>query len=376
LSPSLKLTPADRLLLLAPHPDDESLATGGLLQRAVRVGAEVRVIFISDGDDNPWPQRMLERRWRIGPSGRQRWGSRRRQEAVAALRVLGIPEDRVHFLGLPDQGTTDALLEARESSIELLLSEVEKWRPTVIAAPSPHDVHPDHNALAVQLRLALARTHLRPRLLNYVVHRHGEWPRGEVALRLTPEECAIKREAILCHETQMALSRRRFLAYVRKTEPFFLSDDRPARHPIRGAHLEAGALCLRLYPTRIAPGRLLFVFESLAEGSVRWVVSLQRRSGVARIHDARTGSPRRRGTVRCDGDLLEVRIPLAPLLPITRLFVKYDRRIAFYDHAGWLEIPVGAAATPPCSAPPFSATSSSSRSFAPSSFGGVSAGLD
>ena len=376
MSPSLNLTPGDRLLIIAPHPDDESLATGGLIQRAVKIGAEVRVVFVSDGDNNPWPQRLLERRWRIGATGRERWGARRRAEALAALLVLGVPESSVVFLGWPDQGTTAALLHAHEQSIAVLTREIEAWRPTVIAAPSPYDVHPDHNALAVQLQLALARATCQPRQLRYFVHRSGALPRQHATLRLTEAEQAKKRNAILCHATQMALSRRRFLAYAGSTEQFFATDAAPPDHPIRHATIEAGALCLSLKTGKLPAGRVLIAFESLVEGSVRWIVSLRHRSGLARIHDATTGGPRRSGTVRTERGRLEVRIPLAPVLPVARIFVKYDRRLAFYDFAGWREVPVHATDSRSCSALPFSETSSSSPSFAPSSFGGASVGSD
>ena len=64
---TLALTPSDRLLVLVPHPDDESVATGGLLQHATAVGAKALVVFFTEGDNNPWAQRALEVRWRIGP---------------------------------------------------------------------------------------------------------------------------------------------------------------------------------------------------------------------------------------------------------------------------------------------------------------------
>jgi LmbE family N-acetylglucosaminyl deacetylase len=376
LSPSLQLTPGDRLLVVAPHPDDESLASGGLIQRAVRLSAEVRVIFISDGDNNPWPQRLLERRWRIGSQGRQRWGARRRAEAIAALRVLGVPEKDIVFLGWPDQGTTGALLHAREDSIDVLSREIGSWRPTILAAPSSYDVHPDHNALAVQLEIALARTTCRPRQLRYFIHRRGKLPRHPVTLRLTEAEQAKKRDAILCHATQMALSRRRFLAYARSTEQFFPTDAPPADHPIREASIEGGALCISVKSGKFGAGRLLLAFESLVEGSMRWSVALQNRPGRARIHDAITGAPRRSGTIRTGRGRLEIRIPLAPVMPVARIFAKYDRRLAFYDFAGWREIPVQTPDPSSCSALPLSAISSSSPSFAPSSFGGASVASD
>jgi N-acetyl-1-D-myo-inositol-2-amino-2-deoxy-alpha-D-glucopyranoside deacetylase len=59
MSNSLALAGSDRLLILAPHPDDESIATGGLIQVARGVGAAVRVIVLTDGDNNPWPQRWI-----------------------------------------------------------------------------------------------------------------------------------------------------------------------------------------------------------------------------------------------------------------------------------------------------------------------------
>src|SRR5229473_1437708 len=102
------LPPTDwkRVMVLAPHPDDETLVTGGLLQQAVAAGAAVRVIFATDGDNNPWPQRVIERRWRITPADRARWGTRRRGEALAALTCLGVPTESAVFLGYPDQGLT------------------------------------------------------------------------------------------------------------------------------------------------------------------------------------------------------------------------------------------------------------------------------
>ena len=84
-----------RVMLIAPHPDDEALACSVILQQAVRAGAAIRVVYVTDGDNNPWPQRALERRWRLSASDRKRWGKLRRSEALAALRVLGIHPSEV-----------------------------------------------------------------------------------------------------------------------------------------------------------------------------------------------------------------------------------------------------------------------------------------
>ena len=84
-------------MLIAPHPDDEALACSVILQRAVRAGAAIRIVYVTDGDDNPWPQRALERKWRLSASDRKRWGKLRRAEALAALRVLDIGPADIQF---------------------------------------------------------------------------------------------------------------------------------------------------------------------------------------------------------------------------------------------------------------------------------------
>jgi len=104
---SFEIRPTDRVMVLAPHPDDESLATAGVLQRARSVGGRTRVLFLTDGENNPWAQRAVERRWRLSPADRLRWGSRRRAEAVTALSCLGLDKECARFLGYPDQGLFD-----------------------------------------------------------------------------------------------------------------------------------------------------------------------------------------------------------------------------------------------------------------------------
>jgi LmbE family N-acetylglucosaminyl deacetylase len=334
-----------RIAILAPHPDDESLATGGLIERAVKEGAEVRVVFVTDGENNPWPQRFLEGRWRIGQEERKRWGIRRREEALAAMRCLGLSEKHAHFLGLPDQGATTALLHAQDRPIAALAKALAEWRPTILVAPSPHDIHPDHNALAMLVNLALARLPDGPdvRLIHYLVHtRKQALPAPCWTLHLSAREKAIKRQAILKHGSQIALSRRRFLAYAREVEHFYPPDAVDHSHPVREATIENGALRVRIQPSSVpaGDGELFVAFESGLHGSVRWRLPVRRRSGVARIRDAATGHLLRNATVRSTGGVLEVRLPLSPVLPVQSIAVKFNRRIAFYDEAGWFAVTV------------------------------------
>ena len=94
-----------RLLLIAPHPDDEALGCGVTLRRAVCAGAAIR-----RSPCNRWREQSvatkaeIERSWRYHSSDHKRWGAVRRNEALSALQVLGVDAFDVCFLGLPDQG--------------------------------------------------------------------------------------------------------------------------------------------------------------------------------------------------------------------------------------------------------------------------------
>src|SRR5439155_19881374 len=124
-------------------------------------------------------QRLVERRLRIGAEDCARFGRRRRQEALAALAELGISPDNAVFLGLPDQAITDVLLEGGDTAIDRIEGLLLERRPTLLLAPCLFDLHPDHSALAVLVRQALARLDpaRRPRLFSYLIHRVRK-PRG------------------------------------------------------------------------------------------------------------------------------------------------------------------------------------------------------
>ena len=344
---SLPLDPNDRLLLIAPHPDDESLATGGLLQCIHQVGAAARILIVTDGDNNPWPQRWLEKRWQIGPSERQRWGALRRQEARLALKKLGHTGD-TRFLHFPDQGITHRLLHADAETLERFCCEIQEWNPTGIVLPSSYDLHPDHNALYVLLQIALDRTG-RSALpqFHFLVHckQPGLVP-CRVALPLMEHERHIKRQAIHCHATQMALSQKRFLAYARPEEVFYRPE--PVRallphHRIPEAFLHAGALHVTVpLSTGLRKKCALWVAgESPRTGSLRWSLTLPPVSGKVRLRDMITDAPLRNATVRIAGGLARIQIPIAAVQPFSRLFVKLHQQTLFLDAAGWREVPVG-----------------------------------
>jgi len=338
---------SDRLLLIAPHPDDESLATGGLIQRINQAGAAARLLMVTNGDNNPWPQRWMEKRWQIGQPERQRWGSLRRRETRFALKKLGF-EGETRFLQYPDQGITPRLLQADPEILARFCCEIQEWNPTQIVLPSSYDLHPDHNALYVLLQIALQRTgHSALPQYHFLVHcKRPDLVPCRVTLQLAEHERHIKRQAILCHKTQMALSQKRFLAYARQEEAYYQPAPVQAampHHRVTEAFLYAGALNLAVtLPTRFRKEcSILIAGESPLAGSLRWRLMLPASSRKVRLRDLLSDAPLRDATVRITGRLARIKIPIAAVQPFSRLFVKLHHRTLFLDEAGWREVPIG-----------------------------------
>ena len=342
--PRLDFTAQDRLMVLAPHPDDESLACGGLIMRAAQAGAAVRVIFATNGDNNPWPQRYLERRWRVGPEERRRWGARRRAEALRAIQTLGLPAQSACFLEFPDQGFTDALLRADRQITDVFAREIREWRPTLLVLPSPNDTHRDHNAIAVLYDLLLRRLAAdhQPTVIHYPVHPCDQQvTEADLTLSLNYEAMKQKLDAVLCHQSQMALSEKRFVAFVRPEESYLSAvwdTRRPDHHPVKLARVEKGELRLLLNVdwTWSVP-RLFVATEQLLDGQPCQVMRLRKSEGPIRVTESVTGRLLQPGTLKRVDGMLELRLPWA--LPETALaYVKVDRRWSFYDWAGWVKV--------------------------------------
>jgi LmbE family N-acetylglucosaminyl deacetylase len=249
----LSFSNLSRLMLFAPHPDDESLACSILLQRAVAAGASVRVIYATDGENNPWPQRVIHRKWRLTEFDRARWGKIRRAEAIDALKVLGIPGSSVEFLGLPDQGLTKLLLGRCDRTLSRVSRCITDWLPTDILCPDISDTHPDHSALGVMVQIALKRSPAPircPWVWTYGVHgRSRKFLPSTTFLFQTPKETAVKIIAISCHRTQLKLSRRRFLAYAARSESFSPNGSNPMNEQFGAGHNR-----MMFYPATLPAG--------------------------------------------------------------------------------------------------------------------------
>lgn len=127
----------NRVLVLAPHPDDESLGCGGTTALLAQGGASVRVLFVTDGTRTPGTGLT-----------RREVGRRRRSEASSACRVLGLAD--THFLGLPDGDVNARVRELAARVVE----HVADTRASAIFAPWPGDGHRDHVAVAAAVAVA------------------------------------------------------------------------------------------------------------------------------------------------------------------------------------------------------------------------------
>ena len=268
-----------RLMVFTPHPDDESLGAGGLIQRVLEAGGKVKVVFMTSGDGFP---EGVEREDHISnPSAKDytRYGEERRLEAMKAVYVLGLQEHNVIFLGFPDGGLYYLRLKFRVHPMpykspftrkihpppfEMIIPrtdycgqdlrrEVERtlveFRPNLVVVTGPEDQHPDHNSTYYFLKDALQRLSgkhpdLKPKVLTFLIH-YGQWPLDQgpgaglrlkppaalgdegkkwISFPLKPGEIQTKRKAILQYHTQM-LVMGPFLMSFSKSNELFRPDD-------------------------------------------------------------------------------------------------------------------------------------------------------
>jgi LmbE family N-acetylglucosaminyl deacetylase len=342
------LTARSRVMMFAPHPDDESLAAGVFLQRAVAAGAAVRIVYATDGERNGWPQRVLERKLRIRAQDRFRWGARRREEALAALRSLGIGSGEVEFLALPDQGVTDLLLNGCHATLRRLSKVISDWQPTHALLPSAADTHPDHSGLAILLGIVFDHhlATLPPLRLHYLVHgKSAAFERSAKELIHDSLEEKSKRRAIGCHATQVALSRRRFLSYAKRPERFVVAGENAGPMgdgPIHFFRRSRGELRLQvaftLKPLR-AEATTLYLLGHDSSGQLRRLrTTLPGRSARLNLIDCGSGAIASVGRYEGDAFRAEISLPMSGFTSSRPVFVKLDRRVWFFDEAGWLEI--------------------------------------
>ena len=126
-----------RVLAIAPHPDDEAIGCAGTLLRHKRAGDEVGLVYVTDGGQS----RAL---------GLKQAAMVHRRHYEAALAAQRLGADEVVWLGLPEGAWAEAELRASLATI------IRDWAPQIIYAPSRVDFHPEHWRVAQALAQVLA----------------------------------------------------------------------------------------------------------------------------------------------------------------------------------------------------------------------------
>lgn len=156
-------------LVVAPHQDDETFGCGGLIAMKRLAGVPVHVVFLTDGRQSHANHAHLQR---------DDLCDVRRQEALAATRVLGIEPDHVHFLSYPDGRLHELPDETRQALINDLVALIERTRPGEIYFPHRKDRHLDHEAAFELVRDAAARAGTDAELMQYSIWMPWRSPLG------------------------------------------------------------------------------------------------------------------------------------------------------------------------------------------------------
>jgi N-acetylglucosamine malate deacetylase 2 len=171
LSGRLLTMPSDpllRILILAAHPDDETIGASALLSRF----PQSSVAFLTDGAPRDTGL------WSAGVNGsREAYAETRRNESFQALHHAGISQQRVSWLGGVDQ---EAAFEVGILA-ERFAKMIAEVRPQIVITHGYEGGHPDHDSAAVVATIAISSLETSPLLLEMTSYhaRDGRCVTGE-----------------------------------------------------------------------------------------------------------------------------------------------------------------------------------------------------
>lgn len=147
-------------VIIAPHPDDESLGCGGTIALLQKLGLSVHVIFVSDGtlshpNSKKYPAEKLRQL--------------RETEAIDALKALHIPAANASFMRLKDRSVPNPGNPDFDVAVNLLLQELKRIKPETVLVTWEKDPHLDHRASYQILNSAIKKLDQKPRILEYLI---------------------------------------------------------------------------------------------------------------------------------------------------------------------------------------------------------------
>ena len=184
-----------RTLVLAPHPDDETIGCGGLLALLGRAGMAVQVVLMTDGVGS-------HRQSRAYPAPRLR--ALRQREMTAALRELGHRPPCLLPLGLPDGGLPARGELGFDAVTHQLARIAQNFRPDTVLMPTRDDAHPDHRATCAVGAAACRLVAPQARRFEYPVWGGSQAGRSVWQLDIGAV-LDDKRRALALHRSQLGL---------------------------------------------------------------------------------------------------------------------------------------------------------------------------
>ncbi len=187
------------LLVVAPHPDDESLGCGGLIAAACAGGVDVRLLVVSDGTGSHPRSRLYPR---------ARLQALREDETRAAAGELGLAASAITFLRLADRAVPCDGPDA-EAARETIVALAAACAAGAVCVSWPHDPHCDHVASAAlvtgaRARLGAARIFFYP-IWGWTLPRDSEVGPAPTGLRLDmSQHVPAKLAAIAAHRSQVS----------------------------------------------------------------------------------------------------------------------------------------------------------------------------
>ena len=181
-----------KVVVLAPHMDDETLGCGGTIARHVRAGATVTTIFLTDGRHGSVMSPALSDTDR--DLEEREVATTRKEEARQAGEILGV--QTTIFLD-----AEDGRLESDPFVVRRLREALEQERPVIVYVPHFLERHPDHRAANDVLLEAVAGTGLDFECRGYEVWT-PLFPNRAVSIDSTAE---LKRRALACYASQLAI---------------------------------------------------------------------------------------------------------------------------------------------------------------------------
>lgn len=258
------------IMLVAPHMDDEVLACGGTIAR-LPDKQRIHLVYATDGTRSPgFP-------WRNVTSPELR--GIRMAEARMALRVLGVPQENLHFLDFPEARLKHHMQDLGTAFIGL----VGELKPAHVLIPFRYDRHPDHlavhNTAITGLRLAGYQSDV---FEYFVYYRWRMLPGRDVRRYVRPDQllevditelAGTKRTALDCFKSQTT----RFYSWQDRPILTQTSLDEVCRHSEFFIRYDAALPGTTVFAGARGWIRLVHAFEPVAKRRKDRVMALVRR---------------------------------------------------------------------------------------------------